>query len=170
MKPDWDTLAKEFKSSKDVVIADVDCTGAGEPLCSRFGVEGFPTIKAFEPPDTEGETYEGERDLASLREYAKTLGPGCSAVTKDMCDPSELAELEALMAKPKAELDAELEELKSQLADAKKAHDELLESLQAQYEKSEQSLGELKKTLAPKLKKLRAATASPPASGGKDEV
>ena len=48
MKPDWDTLADEFSSSSKVVIADVDCTGEGEPLCSRFEVEGFPTLKCAE--------------------------------------------------------------------------------------------------------------------------
>ena len=48
MKPDWDTLAEEFSSSSKVVIADVDCTGEGEPLCSRFEVEGFPTLKCAE--------------------------------------------------------------------------------------------------------------------------
>ena len=67
MKPAWDTLAEEFKDSKRVVIADVDCTAAGEPICSRFKVEGFPTLKSFSPLDTEGEDYDGGRELDELR-------------------------------------------------------------------------------------------------------
>ena len=49
MKPDWDKLAEEYAGSTNVLIADVDCTAAGEPLCERFGIEGFPTIKVFNP-------------------------------------------------------------------------------------------------------------------------
>merc|ERR1719174_3010429 len=128
MKPDWDTLASEFADSTKVVVADVDCTAAGEPLCERFGVEGFPTIKSFAPPDTEGEDYEGGRELDDLREHVASLGPGCSAATKENCNPEQLAELEKLLATPADELMAELEGHKKQLADAQEAHDKLLES------------------------------------------
>ncbi len=40
MKPDWDSLADEYKDSKTVIIADVDCTADGKPLCEKFGVKG----------------------------------------------------------------------------------------------------------------------------------
>jgi len=51
MKPDWDALGAEFKDHPKVVIADVDCTAAGKPLCDKFGVRGYPTIKcAARPP------------------------------------------------------------------------------------------------------------------------
>jgi len=170
MKPDWDSLASEFSDSAKVVIADVDCTGAGEPLCERFGVEGFPTLKSFSPPDTEGEDYDGGRDLDELRSFAKSLGPGCSAVSKENCDAAQLAELEALMASPASELQEELTELKQKLTDAQSAHDELLQSLQQQYDDSEKALGALKKDVAPRMKLLRAATATAPAAADKDEV
>ena len=170
MKPDWDTLAEEFSGSTKVVIADVDCTGEGEPLCSRFGVEGFPTIKSFSPPDTEGEDYEGERDLDAMREFASSLGPGCSAVSKENCGAEELAALEKLMETPAAELEAELTTLKEQLDSASEAHDELLQKLQEQYEQSEEELNKLKKELGPRIKTLRAATAKPTGSPAKDEV
>merc|ERR1712032_1705338 len=45
MKPDWDSLGAEYKDSTKVVIADVDCTAAGKPLCEKYGVRGYPTIK-----------------------------------------------------------------------------------------------------------------------------
>jgi len=45
MKPDWDALGSEYADSKTVVIADVDCTAAGKPLCEKYGVRGYPTIK-----------------------------------------------------------------------------------------------------------------------------
>ena len=45
MKPDWDKLMTEFDGHKSTVIADVDCTAEGKPLCDKEGVKGFPTIK-----------------------------------------------------------------------------------------------------------------------------
>ena len=50
MKPDWDSLASEYEGSDKVVIADVDCTAGGKPLCEKFGVKGYPTIKCAPRP------------------------------------------------------------------------------------------------------------------------
>jgi hypothetical protein len=174
MKPDWDTLASEFADSAKVVVADVDCTGAGEPLCERFGVQGFPTIKSFSPPDTDGEDYEGGRSLDDLREFVTTLGPSCSAVSKENCDATQLAELDEVLKTPAAELAAELATLKKELDESESTHEALLKSLQSQYEESEKAKDELKKKLAPRVKLLRSATATAPAASsadtGKDEV
>jgi hypothetical protein len=106
MKPAWDSLASEYADSNKVIVADVDCTAAGEPLCERFGIEGFPTIKYFNPPDEDGEVYEGGRDLGDLQEFAKTLGPGCSVASKENCTPEKLAELEAVLETPEASRNA----------------------------------------------------------------
>jgi hypothetical protein len=171
MKPDWDKLASAFEGSSKVLIADVDCTGGGEPLCERFGVQGFPTIKTFAPPDTEGEDYEGGRDYDDLKAHADGLGPGCSASMKENCSPEQLAELEEILKMPEATIQTELDELKKKMSDASDAHDELLKSLQAQYEESEKGVSELKKTSAPRIKMLRAALAKDaPADAPKDEV
>jgi len=116
--------------------------------------------RSFAPPDTEGEDYEGGRSLDEMREFAASLGPGCSAVTKENCDAEQLAELEQLMATPKLELLAELLKLKKQVSDADEAHEELTKSLEAQYEESNNQLEQLKKELSPRIKKLRAATAT----------
>ena len=169
MKPDWDSLASEFAESDKVLVADVDCTGAGEPLCERFGVEGFPTIKYFEPPDAEGEDYEGDRSLEALREFASQLGPGCSAASKENCTPEERKELEILLAMPRADLEAEIADLKAQIATAEEAHEELVKSLQQQYEESEATVEQTKTGVKPRLKMLRAATTATPAAS-KDEV
>jgi hypothetical protein len=68
MKPDWDKLIGEFKDSKTVLIADVDCTAAGKPLCDTKGVRGFPTIKYGDPNDLQD--YEGGREYAALKVMA----------------------------------------------------------------------------------------------------
>ena len=85
MKPTWDKLADEFNSGSKVLVADVDCTAAGKDLCETYGVQGFPTIKYFNPPDEEGEDYEGGRGFDELKAFAEKLGPGCSASTIENC-------------------------------------------------------------------------------------
>lgn len=60
MKPAWDKLMKKWNSSKRAatsLVADVDCTAAGKPLCDQAGVQGFPTIKWGDPNNLE--KYEG---------------------------------------------------------------------------------------------------------------
>jgi hypothetical protein len=169
MKPDWDALADEFANSDKVLIADVDCTGAGDKLCERFGVEGFPTIKTFAPPDDEGEDYEGGRDLASLKAHASSIGPACSAANKEVCSPEDLKELEATMKMSPDALEKELAELKQKIKDAEAAHDELVKGLQAQYEESDTATKKAKTDAKPRMKMLRAALVSS-ASANKDEV
>ena len=131
MKPAWDSLAQQFAKSDKVFVGDVDCTASGKELCERIGVQGFPTIKYFNPPDTDGEDYEGGRDEEALVEFAKTLGPGCSASTLENCSKEQKAEIEALLKLPEAELTKQLEELKAALDEKEKAHDKFVEGLQA---------------------------------------
>ena len=41
MKPDWDKLVKEFDGHATTLVADVDCTAGGKPLCDKVGVRGY---------------------------------------------------------------------------------------------------------------------------------
>jgi len=169
MKPDWDSLASTYEDSKKVVIADVDCTAAGKPLCDKFGVRGYPTIKFFNPPDEEGEDYKGGRDLAALKKFVESdLGPGCSVDTLENCSDSQKAELETYIAMDAAERATKLTTMKDELKTAEDAHNELLKKLQAQFKESQDSLEKLKEDSAPTIKLLKAAT--PAAKAGKDEV
>ncbi|WVQ71158.1 protein disulfide-isomerase domain [Cryptococcus sp. DSM 104548] len=55
----------------------VDCDDASnKPLCAEYGIQGFPTIKAF-PKAGKGaaKDYNGERKRGALVEYAKSLVP-----------------------------------------------------------------------------------------------
>jgi len=171
MKPDWDSLGSDYADSKTVVIGDVDCTAAGKPLCDKYGVRGYPTIKFFNPPDEEGEDYKGGRDLAALKKFVESdLGPGCSVDTKENCTPEQLKDLEKYIAMPAAERDAKLQEMKDALKTAEDAHNELLKTLQAQFKESQDGLEKLKEESAPVIKMLKAASPKPAADAGKDEV
>ena len=94
MKPDWDALGEEFENSKKVIVGDVDCTQEkSKKLCEDQGVKGYPTIKYYLPGDREGIDYKGERDLASLKAFTKTLGPPCAPKNLKACSEKEKAEL-----------------------------------------------------------------------------
>jgi len=170
MKPDWDSLGKEFENSKTVIIADVDCTAAGKSLCEKFGVRGYPTIKYFNPPDEEGEDYKGGRTLDDLKKFANTeLGPGCSVDALENCSDAQKKELEQYTAMDSAARDTMLTTLKSELAAAEAKHEALLKELQSTYKESMDGLEKLKEDSAPKIKLLKAATPSA-AAAAKDEV
>mmetsp|Transcript_68030 Transcript_68030/g.107040 ORF Transcript_68030/g.107040 Transcript_68030/m.107040 type:complete len:159 (-) Transcript_68030:174-650(-) len=68
MKPAWDQLIEEYKDNPEVLVADVDCTGAGKDLCSTHGIQGFPTIKWGNPNDLDD--YNGGRGFDDLSKFA----------------------------------------------------------------------------------------------------
>merc|ERR1712216_611457 len=159
------------KDSPKVVIGDVDCTAGGKPLCDKYGVRGYPTIKYFNPPDEEGEDYKGGRDLAALKKFASTeLGPGCSVDALENCDDKQKAELETYIAMPAEERDSKLAELKKAMADAEEEHNALLKQLQSTFKESQEKLEKLKEDAAPQIKLLKAATPGPKKDETKDEV
>lgn len=47
MKPAWDKLMEKYAAHESILVADVDCIGAGKSKCDDVGVKGFPTIKSL---------------------------------------------------------------------------------------------------------------------------
>jgi len=173
MKPDWDELGEEYESSKKVIIGDVDCTtDGGKPLCEKFDVKGYPTIKYFNPPDTDGTDYDGGRSLAELKKFAKTLGPQCSIDTMNKCSKKQKEALQPYLDMPVAEVQAKVAEMKGRLDSAQETHDALLKELQAKFEESQKDLDALKKELEPDIKLMKSAIpkAAAETAAPKDEV
>jgi len=131
MKPDWDKLMKEFKGHATILVADVDCTAAGKPLCDSNDVKGFPTIKHGDPSDLQ--TYEGGRDLASLKKHAASLKPSCSPSNIDLCDETEKAAIEKIQALSDEELEKYITDGDDKAAAAEKLFTSEVEKLQATY-------------------------------------
>jgi len=137
MKPAWDKLMKNWNKGdrvKTSVIADVDCTAEGKPLCEQFGVQGFPTIKWG---DTSAlEDYQGGRDYDALKKFAKeNLKPMCSPANIDLCDDEKKKEIAAFQALPAEELASKIEEKKAEMKTAETTFEEAVKELQATYEK-----------------------------------
>merc|ERR1719384_317212 len=124
---------KQYADSKDILIADVDCTAAGKDLCEDVGVQGYPTIKYGDPNNLED--YEGGRDLNALKTFAKeNLGPTCGPANLDLCDDDKKAQINKFMAMSASDLDAAIKEKDDEMKEAEKELEDLLKSLQAQYE------------------------------------
>jgi hypothetical protein len=133
MKPDWDKLMKAFNEDDARLVADVDCTAAGKPLCDQVGVRGYPTIKHGDPNNLED--YKGGRDFAALEKFAKGLKPVCSPAKMDLCEPEmkeKILELQKLSA---ADLDKQIKEKEAEVEKAEKTFTDEVDKLQKAYQK-----------------------------------
>jgi len=136
MKPDWDRMMKSWNKgdkAKTSLIADVDCTAEGKPLCEEHGVQGFPTLKWGDPSSME--KYEGGRDYEALKKFAKeNLKPVCSPSNIDLCDEDKKKEIAALQAIPAAELTEKIADKKKSIKDAEEKFEADVKALQAEYD------------------------------------
>jgi len=124
----------EFADSKTALIADVDCTAAGKPLCDGNGVKGFPTIKYGNPADLQD--YQGGRDYDALLEFAnENLGPSCSPDNLDLCSEEKKAEIAKFQEMGQEALAAKVAELDKAITDADETFNTELKKLQDNYEK-----------------------------------
>ena len=134
MKPDWDKLMEEFADSKTALVADVDCTAEGKPICDDNGVRGFPTIKYGDPSALED--YKGGRDYDSLKKFAnENLKPMCSPTNIDLCDADKKAEIEKYQAMSAADLEAAIAEKTKMMEEAEETFKSGVEELQNKYQK-----------------------------------
>jgi len=91
MKPAWEELGTKYEASSSVLIGDVDCT-EHQDVCSKYGVQGYPTIKYFTQGSTEGEAYNGGRDIDQLTTFVKdTLEVKCDVKSQEGCTDKEKA-------------------------------------------------------------------------------
>jgi len=123
-----------YKGSKTALVADVDCTSDGKPLCDANGVSGFPTIKYGDPNALE--KYEGGRDFDSLKSFAdENLKPLCSPANQDLCEEDQLAELKKYLDMDMADLETKIKEGDDKIAGAETTFKTELEKLQNAYQK-----------------------------------
>jgi len=162
MKPAWDALMAEYKDHKTILVADVDCTAAGKPLCDQNGVRGYPTIKYGDPADLQD--YKGGRDEKALKEFTKGLKPSCSPANIELCDDEKKEQITRLQAMPVAALEALIEEKEKLLEEAESTFKTEVEKLQKAYEKLQQdkeaTANEVKESGLGLIKAVKAAKAS----------
>lgn len=132
MKPAWDSLMEEYASSESILVADVDCIGAGKPLCDNVGVKGFPTIKYGDPSSLEA--YQGGRDLDALKEFASELKPSCNVGTLENCDDEQKEAIGSLIEESEDSLSEKVASHEKSVADIESEFRESVATLQKTYE------------------------------------
>ncbi|KAL9435577.1 hypothetical protein AB3S75_021783 [Citrus x aurantiifolia] len=73
LAPEYEKLGASFKKAKSVLIGKVDCD-EHKSLCSKYGVQGYPTIQWFPKGSLEPKKYEGPRSAEALAEYVNNEG------------------------------------------------------------------------------------------------
>merc|ERR1712060_840607 len=166
----WDKLIKRYDGSKTALVADVDCTADGKPLCEEHGVEGFPTIKWGDPSALED--YDGGREYDDLKKFAKeNLKPMCSPSNLDLCDEEKKAEISTLQALPAEELSAKIEEKKKEMTDATEHFDAEVKKLQETYQQLETEKKEkIAAVKASGLGLMQAVQAAAKKNAGEEEL
>jgi hypothetical protein len=169
MKPDWDKLMEAFADSPTQLVADVDCTAEGKPLCDANGVRGYPTIKWGDPADLQD--YQGGRDYNSLKKFAdENLKPVCSPMNIDLCDDDKKKQIQDFQALSSEEMDAKIEEYEKQLEEAEETFKAEVAKLQATYqqlsEEKDAKLAAVKDSGLGLLKSVKIAKAK----AGSDEL
>jgi len=133
MKPAWDALMADYKDHPTKLVADVDCTTAGKPLCDSNGVKGFPTILYGDPADLQ--KYEGGRDEKALKKFAEEkLQPMCSPKNIDLCDAEKKAQIEKFQAMDAEELKGVIAKAEEEMNEVEATFKKNVEGLQKQYE------------------------------------
>jgi protein disulfide-isomerase-like protein len=160
LKPDWDKLMDEFADSETALVADVDCTAGGKPLCDANGVKGYPSLKYGDP--TNLEDYKGGRDYDTLQKFCtENLKPMCSPANIDLCDDEVKATIEKFQAMTPDELDLLILAGEDAMEEAETEFKAAVEELQATYGKlstgKDEKLEEIKNSGLGLMKAVKAA-------------
>jgi len=173
MKPAWDKLMKNWNKgdrTKTSLIADVDCTAEGKPLCEKVGVQGFPTIKWGDVSNLEA--YEGGRDYDALKKFAKeNLKPMCSPANIDLCDDAKKKEISEFQAMSAEDLNKMIEEKKAEQKAAETLFEESVKKLQDTYSQLQKDKDEAVAAVKSSgLGLMQAVAAHAAKSGAKEEL
>ena len=122
----------DFAGSSTQLVADVDCTAEGKPLCDSAGVRGYPTIKWGDPADLQD--YQGGRTYDELKKFAdENLKPMCSPKNIDLCDDAKKADIQKFQAMSDADLAAAIAVEEKKLEDAEEEFKTEVQKLQDKY-------------------------------------
>jgi len=164
---------KSYADKTDALIADVDCTAAGKPLCDQVGVKGYPTLKWGSPDDLQD--YEGGRGFDELKKFAvENLKPICAPGNLDICTDEDRAEIEKVMAMSDEDIAAKIEEGDTKIKDAEETFQTKLSELQATYQElmktKDETIDDVKKNGLGMMKSVLAFKKSGGGDDKKDEL
>eukprot|EP00746_Dinoflagellata_sp_MGD_P004159 gnl/MRDRNA2_/MRDRNA2_108039_c0_seq1.p1 gnl/MRDRNA2_/MRDRNA2_108039_c0~~gnl/MRDRNA2_/MRDRNA2_108039_c0_seq1.p1 ORF type:complete len:209 (+),score=73.93 gnl/MRDRNA2_/MRDRNA2_108039_c0_seq1:241-867(+) len=137
MKPAWDRLMKEYESSQQAIIADVDCTTVkGKQLCVDKDVKAYPTMKWGSPNALV--KYDGGRDFDELQQFALLNLKGiCGPASLALCSDAEKVQIQELLEIPAEELAKRIAKGEKLIEEAEELFEQKEEALQKEYEQLE---------------------------------
>jgi hypothetical protein len=134
MAPDWEKLAKDWDNHDVGLVAEVDCTAEGRPLCDANGVKGYPSLKYGDPAGLDD--YQGSRAYDDLAKFAKEhLKPVCSVANMDLCDAEKKKQIESYRKMSFVDLNAAIKAEEEKISKAEDDFKEAVSKLQAEYQK-----------------------------------
>nr|CAG4642426.1 EOG090X0438 [Evadne anonyx] len=76
LKPEFEKAGSLlFKNDPPVTLVKVDCTEGGKATCSKFSVQGYPTLKIFKAGEFSAD-YNGPREASGIAKYMRAqVGP-----------------------------------------------------------------------------------------------
>merc|ERR1712113_1214473 len=97
--------------SPTALVAVVDCTTEGQPLCEKHGVQGYPSIKYGDV--SELKDYNGGRSFDDLKKFAEeNLGPSCGPANLYLCSEEVKGKLETYMKMSAGKLEGKIRNAK----------------------------------------------------------
>jgi len=169
MAPDWEKLSDEWEAHETGLIAEVDCSSDGKPLCDDNGVKGFPTLKWGDPLALED--YKGLRDYNNLAKFAdENLNPNCSPTNLELCDDKMKELIEKYITMSVDELTAVIQVGEEKIKNVENNFTQSLDGLHHKYKELEVAKEEATAVAKGAYLNLMKAVKESRSSGEKDEL
>jgi len=169
MAPDWERLAGEYSANASILVAEIDCTAEGKPLCDSNGIRGFPTLKHGDPSALED--YQGGRSYDDLAGFAKSLKPSCSPSNMDLCDDEMKAKITYLSTMSEADLASAITSEEAKVEAAEETFKAEVQKLQEKYQSLMTEKDEAQAAVkAAGLGLMKAVSAQKKKAASKDEL
>jgi protein disulfide isomerase family A protein 3 len=94
MAKDFALVARQLQDQDEysIVLAEVDCShDAGEEICSKYGIQGFPTLKLFRYGSFY-KNYNAQRKAKTMKQWLLNQVQGSSMVLQSVSDLSALVQ------------------------------------------------------------------------------
>ena len=65
-------MASKYAGNSKIEVVKVDCTKE-KNTCNEKGIRGYPTLILFKSGSSEGEKYQGARDIDSLSKWVDEM-------------------------------------------------------------------------------------------------
>lgn len=151
LAPIWETLADDFATESDVVIAKVDAEAENsKSVTKEQGITGYPTIKYFPKGSSEPEAYGGARTEQAFIEFLNSKTGSHRAVGGGLDEfAGTIPEINAIIAKYTSS-----HELEKLIAEVNKAVKDVSDKYAQYYAKVAEKLGQSQDYASKELARL----------------